>query len=368
MKENTFTPPHIQYSDKQAVVTSGRLPQYDLLKGIAILMVVYGHVDVQLLWHENSSVMNSVFAKITMPLFFFLSGFFLYSNNYNLQLITKRGLNRLISQLYPCIIIFSLFILIFMDNSVSYYLFTENKGGYWFIFVSIEYFFFVAPLFIIFSKFNTSVSYRILVMIAIACLSYIVYYDLRNVSQSIPGGIAQLLCLAHFSKYLPYLLLGCSFKAYKNVIERGLFKLKFIIIMVCVFIGSLLSANVLTNSVLSLASIGIMMYLSNKVPQKWFDTQLGKIILFIGTMTLEIYLIHYFIIALLQHVDAIPAYCIPFCNTALEFPVYMSLSLIIVGLSLLIVYILKFLMIYGLVFPKADNLPNQLILNKIKSS
>ncbi len=72
----------------------------------------------------------------------------------------------------------------------------------------------------------------------------------------------------------------------------------------------------------------------------------------IGCSTLEIYLIHYFIVysvrenAYLECLGAVQ-------NSIYEFPILLMLSIIICNLCLLAVRLLKYLNVYYLIFPAA---------------
>lgn len=72
----------------------------DVLRGITMLLVIYSHIC-----GVNSNY-NSVFITTRMPLFFFISGFFMYSVEYNFSLVLRRLKNRILKQLFPTIVFF----------------------------------------------------------------------------------------------------------------------------------------------------------------------------------------------------------------------------------------------------------------------
>ena len=53
-----------------------RIESFDVLKGIAILMVVMGHVITYGVYRIDSSVVFRLIGTVHMPLFFFISGYF----------------------------------------------------------------------------------------------------------------------------------------------------------------------------------------------------------------------------------------------------------------------------------------------------
>lgn len=349
----TVTPPERSGAYISCNNNNQRMLFIDILRGFTMLFVVYAHVDVQLLWSENYSAINNILSLFRMPLFFFISGFFMYSDAYTNTIIKKRTLNRLLSQLYPTIILFILFVIIFMKETPLYYIFTMNKAGYWFTFVSVEYFFFMTPLFWLFTRFEISNRWRTMIMTGLGIVSLLAYSKLRGIDGPSFDNISKFVSIIQFVKYIPFLLAGCIVKVHWKDIERYCLNRVAFLCITVVFIGAIIFRNSITNVLIAFCGIGMTIIISYNLPKAIMYSKICNLLSFIGTKTLEIYLIHYFIIALMQHIDAIPAHCIPFCNSVLEFPVYMSLSLIIVGMSLLSVYILKFLMVYGLVFPKS---------------
>lgn len=77
---------------------------------------------------------------IRMPLFFFINGYFVYSNNYDWKLLAKRSKNRLLRQLYPTIIFWAFYCLLY-ENVQFDSLLDSGKRGYWFTLVVVEMFF-----------------------------------------------------------------------------------------------------------------------------------------------------------------------------------------------------------------------------------
>ena len=55
-----------------------RVDTFDLLKGIAIFLVVMGHVLTMCIRDIDSSVAFKLIGEVHMPVFFFISGYFTY--------------------------------------------------------------------------------------------------------------------------------------------------------------------------------------------------------------------------------------------------------------------------------------------------
>ena len=76
---------------------------FDVLKGIATLIVVLGHVlQYSIKGYENSLIFNIIWS-LQIPLFMIISGYFSISNN---QLTSKKLRNQLLRYLWPCVTYF----------------------------------------------------------------------------------------------------------------------------------------------------------------------------------------------------------------------------------------------------------------------
>ena len=79
---------------------------------------------------------------------------------------------------------------------------------------------------------------------------------------------------------------------------------------------------------------------------------------FIGTSTLEIYLLHYFIVFGIKSISDLTTageMLDSICNTVFELPVYIVLSVIVAEICLFAVYQLKNTGIYRFLFPEAKH-------------
>lgn len=80
---------------------------FDVMKGIAIILVVMGHV--MLFSFDINPSEPSKFIYCNMPLFFYISGYLAYKNFYTLHELGKRILQRGIVLLFPYIIFLCLY-------------------------------------------------------------------------------------------------------------------------------------------------------------------------------------------------------------------------------------------------------------------
>lgn len=316
----------------------------DVLRGITMLLVVYSHVC------GTRSDLNSYFITTRMPLFFFISGFFIYSVEYDYSLLWRRLKNRLTKQLYPTIILFCLFVLLFCKCRLSYYFFDEYKAGYWFTYTSVLYFLTLAPLLVLFHKLRINSAGRILVFLGILILSGFIQDATTHLFKI---KFWRLLSFQHYITYLRYLVAGCIFRILWNKYDKKLMRWSLFVVSIIGFMIFNVYASILWESLTSFCGIYFMLFLIYKLTAHCYESKILGFFSFIGSMTLEIYLLHYFVLWA-------GVYNLPFyknllqttTNTPWEFPLVFIISLSVALISLLIVFVLRKLNIYRFIFWK----------------
>lgn len=121
-------------------ITKPRLHYFDMLKGIAIFMVVMGHVLTMCIRDIDRAVVFKFIGEVHMPLFFFISGWFSYRVNGTGVLHKPKILRRAIQLLVPMVVVSTLWIYYFphsglqspLESTWSGLWFNEWKNGYWF--------------------------------------------------------------------------------------------------------------------------------------------------------------------------------------------------------------------------------------------
>ena len=74
-----------------------RIEYFDLLKGIAIFLVVMGHALTMCIRGIDAAFLFKLIGQVHMPIFFFISGFLTYKDTFAPPALKKRFL-QLISQ------------------------------------------------------------------------------------------------------------------------------------------------------------------------------------------------------------------------------------------------------------------------------
>lgn len=110
-----------------------RLIHIDVLKGIAIVLVVMGHLYIPFTDYLNETL-NQLIYSFHMPLFIFLSGFVFHSAG-DLSTIKNSVTKRCITLLIPYIGFLSLYCFIFRQSLFLRFFNDEMHAGYWFLLV-----------------------------------------------------------------------------------------------------------------------------------------------------------------------------------------------------------------------------------------
>lgn len=109
-----------------------RISYIDALKGLAIILVVCGHIAEKSMGMDNTPF-NRMYGSFHMPLFIFLSGLFAYKG---MEQITGKGILNFLQKkavriLLPFMIVGGFYSVIVSHDALAVYLGTS--GGYWFL-------------------------------------------------------------------------------------------------------------------------------------------------------------------------------------------------------------------------------------------
>ena len=117
-----------------------RIEYFDLLKGIAIFMVVMGHALTMCVRGLDAAFLFKLIGQVHMPVFFFISGYLTYKANADKQFITPGLKKRFIQLIIPFLVITPLWVWYFPHSGLQSPL-SDNlpdllraywKDGYWF--------------------------------------------------------------------------------------------------------------------------------------------------------------------------------------------------------------------------------------------
>ena len=127
-----------------------RIEYFDLLKGIAIFLVVMGHALTMCIRGIDAAFLFKLIGQVHMPIFFFISGFLTYKDTFAPPALKKRFLQLII----PFFVVSALWIWYFphsslgspMSSSLTGMYCSYWKDGYWFTLCLFELFLLYLPL------------------------------------------------------------------------------------------------------------------------------------------------------------------------------------------------------------------------------
>lgn len=204
-----------------------RLEYIDALRGFTMMLVIVFHLGGPIPLPEGGQqIINHALELVRMPLFFFISGFLIYTSSYSQQLLKRRIGNRLLRQLYPTLALGALYCITCTDISLVEMWYSFNKGGYWFTFVSVELFIFIAP-FVFLSVYYSFSKHKTICLLFFWGVGAFVVNQLGVKYGWTQTKIWRFFNLYHFTYYLIFFVSGCVFRILynnlKNIISNRVF-------------------------------------------------------------------------------------------------------------------------------------------------
>lgn len=278
-----------------------RLEYIDALRGLGILMVVYHHICVMSMRNTlYESCVNSFIITVFMPLFFFIGGFVAYKKiDWTLSTGFKIIANKTRTLLVPFISMF-LFCMIYYKLDIYQYIIDHYKCGFWFIWVLYQIFIIWILINILYHKLRTNKKHYFITGGII--FSFFIMILSHKLSYNNP--IIGFFSLDFTCQFLFYFLLGSFFKKYVERFNALCSNREFIII---IFLLSFLQFTgvdfPLIQHITTISRI-ILLYIVFYTYRDYFatTTNCSKALTYIGKHTLEIYLIHYFLLFKIDNV------------------------------------------------------------------
>lgn len=270
------------------VMKTGRLGYIDAMRGFCMVLVVYWHLSM---FGASDLALNQMFLSFRMPLFFFISGFFSYNQQFTPPLLLKKIKNRLLKQLLPTLVVGSLFLLYNSFDFLSV-LSDINKAGYWFTIVAVEiYLLYAIPAFIV-----DSLKPQLRLWLFTAML--MLFGALSFIGHRWDGSaLYQSLSFYRVLKYMPYFMCGVLARMYFNKFEKLICNVWFMSIAIASYV---VFFNIGTKISTALCGyLGVILvygffYHFRSIFED--DNTVARSLQYVGTKTLSIYLLHYFIL------------------------------------------------------------------------
>lgn len=326
------------------LMANSRITYVDAIRGLAMLFVVYGHVNY--FSFRTIPFICKLTEAIQMPLFFFISGYVVYKDkaNYSLLDVSKSLWSKLCYLIVPTVIMGILYSHFVLEKSIIDFVFEQMKYGYWFP-VSLFTMFIIYELCKVVSKSNTNALIMLLIVSAVVlwCSKYVL---IDNATFIILNNTVSLWqTLTHF----PFFVLGILLSVFRKHYESSLSKEGWFntVILVSFALAYFMESTGLPEIKFPLGGIieliigsgGVLLILNLfiRYKQYWGNSYIGQSLQKIGCHTLEIYLLHYFLLPDLTYATEY----INTSSTIVGFAISITISLLIIVFSLLIGSIIR---------------------------
>ena len=345
-----------------------RLSWLDALRGFTMILVVAYHV-AQFSFHETEKTSAALpfLVLMRMPLFFFVSGFLAYKASFSWTIpnALKLTWKKLKVQVIPTLVFLCLFVVFrmkggFWDGFLRL-LASPTKGGYWFTIVLLQMFiiYYVCCYVgkIINSKFKNSKGFLLITAWALSVFAYETLY-LPKVFSYHKDLFFAYTSLIQTIRYIQFFLLGNIVHRYWTRFERlsdspWFFPLVVTVAVVCC--AEIFQLHTLkkvwinlprTTAMYALLLLVVMFF---RHYQAWFDEgqRAGRFLSFIGTRTLDIYLLHFLLLPKIPQVGQWLNANQP--NFLLSIVLSVSVALVVIAFCLLASQLLRvspFLQLY----------------------
>ena len=315
-----------------------RIEYIDAMRGFTMILVVYSHI-CHFCFGDSLLGFNAVFFLFRLPCFFFISGW-LFETAAR-KPFWKVARRKMMVQLLPTFI----FLFLLAPPPEFFHQLGAVKGGYWFTFVLFEFFI----LYMLSVRLCRKWNFVLALIIALGSFSYSRYYHAIQTS-AVGWQVYAINLLGFLSvvlwRYYLFFFVGAWVRRHFEMFIRWTDKpiVLFFIVGVFAYVASTPHKDFLIYEMLRLYVGGIsgmwMVFSFFRLSATWLQRiHLSKPLQYVGTRTLDIYMLHFFFLPrfLLSYADQLQA----FDSRLMEFVVILMISLLVLGLCLLVSYVIR---------------------------
>lgn len=289
-----------------------RVKYFDMMKGVAIFLVVMGHVITMCVRGIDRTPLFKFIENIHMPLFFFISGWFIYKVNDGNLKVPSVG-KKFMQLILPMVVVSTLWIFYFPHsglqspfNSTFEGLWSDSwKNGYWFTLVLFEIFLIYKAVGRFYNRVNSLGMSALMIIV-----SWLILILIDNFC---PANVSSWLSFDLTVAYFPAFMLGWLGRKYKNNFMRAVHSswcqtITIIFFALSLYIASWpwefalsavgeMAVRAILHLTLAIIAMGVF--------EKWgnwafndgastFSKHIASFWAYLGTQSLAIYLLHYF--------------------------------------------------------------------------
>lgn len=310
-----------------------------------MLLVVYGHVN--LFSFKITPFIGGIAETIQLPLFFFISGYVVHKavDHYSVQTIFTKLWDKFKMLIIPAFVMGLCYTYLALGRTVCDFSVEQWKYGYWFPFSLFAMNIIYLLIYLATQKKGEQTLIRTLIVFAgiLWCLKY------ACINNVVLVFLNKTTCLWQTLTHFPFFVLGVILSIYRAEYEQtisrnGIFNTIVITLFTVAFLTmpqiSALDIKLLLGGALRLvlgfcgSLIVLNLFLSH---QSYVESRVGCFLKYIGRRSLEIYLLHYFLLPDLTYA----AEYVDSSSTIIGLAISILISILIIIVSLMIGNIIR---------------------------
>lgn len=345
-------------------MSSKRILHFDVLKGIAIFMVVMGHVIAMCIRGLDGAFLFKFIEQTHMPIFFFISGYLTYAATGQSSFKAPNLKKRFMQLIIPFLVITPLWVLYFPHSGLQSPL-SDNlpalyraywKDGYWFTLCLFELFLVYYPLSLLLSRLHRSWAQIVAIVATYAVLIVMaVLFSDEEAGVDYPG-------LGLLARFFPIFIMGVMAHRWRGAFDKACHNSAWITTAVVTFavaffivayrwdmpwaenntVAAAINYLLMPPMQLSLIVLAIAMaepWCSREFQSERQPGRIARYFNLLGHKSLGIYLLHYFFLfpltALQQPLKQMALSAVPLAVVAAV------VAVAIVAVTLLVIYALE---------------------------
>lgn len=317
-----------------------RIEYLDAMRGLAMLLVVTGHVFYFSFKDTENIIFQILNFEIQLPLFFMVSGFLIKVPICDYWTFFKRKAFLLC---VPATLFLTIYVWLYNYDYISSWV-DNNKMGYWFTFSLLEFIVLYTVLKLCSRKMRLNINADNIFVLSITIL--ILFFIALIKYMNIDSSIITLFGLTQF-RYFPYFILGSILKE-QNILKDKLFSIQtlgILLLTICFLFHLILYKYNISNFQYELCLIpttilGLLVLLWGfEKYTTWSTSWTGKKLQIIGRYTLDIYFIHYFFLP--RNLSIIGDWFKQYSNPIIEYVLALIIAAMLIVVSMFIGRIIR---------------------------
>lgn len=327
-------------------MSTKRIEYIDALRGFCMYLVVFAHIWCYGYHADGSHSFQHVLVNFYLVLFFFVSGFVAYKQDveWTGQSIGKMLRRKFVQLIIPSVVFCYLFCI--YDHHSYYPLWHVSTGWYWFT-VQLFLFFLFYYLTMLWSRRMSSTKQDVCLMV-VAIILFLLSYSHVQIERTTLG--ATLFSYLGMEKWRLYIFfcVGVLMRKHLDVVKKWMETPIIMAPIIVVFFLMVFFADKITFSMwkpirsIIYGSVSIMVIFAFffKYQHSFSqDRYFGKVMQYVGKRTLDIYMIHYFLLPF--RLDIMGKWFTDNPNPTIEFFVTTAIACMVMALAMVIGNIIR---------------------------